>query len=70
MLLSEWKTLENIKTLPELARRLGGDNTTNPAKLVHNWLNGKVKPSGKNMEKIIRATHGKVQPNDFYSQQN
>ena len=68
MLLLEWQTLEKIPSLPKLAERLGVADTTNPARLVHNWIKGRSIPTGKNMNKIIKATNGKVTPNDFYSQ--
>ena len=67
MTLNEWKRLENIPSLMELARRLGVEDRINPAKLVHNWINKKSIPSQKNMKKIVKATEGKVLPNDFYS---
>ena len=68
MTLSEWSTLNNIKSLPQLAKKLQVSDTTNPARLVQNWLTGRYKPSPINMQKILKATNGKVTPNDFYPQ--
>ena len=68
MLLQEWQILEKIPSLPKLAERLGVADTTTPARLVHNWIKGRAIPSSKNMNKIMKATNGKVSPNDFYTQ--
>ena len=68
MTLKEWQILEQIQTLGELAKRLRVSNTTNPAMLVHKWIKGKSFPSKKNLEKIVKATKGKVTPTDFLTQ--
>ena len=68
MTLREYKTLENIKTLGELAKRLRVGGGINPAKLVHNWITGKYSPNKKNLHTIMKATNGKVTPNDFLTQ--
>jgi hypothetical protein len=68
MTLNDWKSLENIQSLPELAERLQVANRINPAKLVHNWLTGKAIPNRENMKLIKQATDGKVTANDFFTQ--
>ena len=68
MTLKEWQILEQIQTLGELAKRLRVSNTTNPAMLVHKWLKGKAFPRKGNLERIVKATKGKVTPNDFLTQ--
>ena len=68
MTLHEWQILEQIQTLGELAKRLMVADTTNPSMLVHKWIKGKSFPSKKNLEKIMKATKGKVTPNDFLTQ--
>ena len=65
MTLKEWKILENIQTLKDLAKRLNVLGSTNPSKLVHNWIEGKTFPSKKHLNLILAATKGKVTPNDF-----
>tara|TARA_B100000989_G_C19484346_1_gene446692 strand:+ start:961 stop:1167 length:207 start_codon:yes stop_codon:yes gene_type:complete len=67
MTLNDWSKENNIKTLHNLAVKLGVDDTTNPARLVHTWLKGISIPSKNNMKKIMDATNGQVTPNDFYS---
>jgi len=66
MTLEEFKIIKGIKTYSELFEKLGIKDTSNPSKLVHNWIKGKSIPSQKNMEQIIQATSGKVTPNDFF----
>ena len=68
MTLKEWQILEQIQTLGELAKRLRVADTTNPAMLVHKWLKGKAFPRKENLERIVKATRGKVTPNDFLTQ--
>ena len=68
MKLNDWKIHENIKSLPDLAKRLGVAERINPARLVHNWLTGRAIPNKKHMQIIMKATNGRVTPIDFYSQ--
>lgn len=67
MKLLDWQKRENIKTLIELAEKLGVTDTSNPSRLVHRWLNGESIPRKKQLEKIKEATNGQVTPNDFFS---
>ena len=65
MTLNEWKTLENIQTLSELAKRLKVAESSNPARLVQRWLNGSSMPRNHHLSLIFKATNGKVTANDF-----
>ncbi|MAG25099.1 hypothetical protein CMI47_05915 [Candidatus Pacearchaeota archaeon] len=68
MTLQEWKILQNIKSLGELAKKLKVADTTNPARLVHRWIKGEAFPTQKNLALIFKATNGKVTPTDFLTQ--
>lgn len=35
---------------------------------VHRWLNGEAIPRANSMARIVLATGGQVQPNDFYAE--
>jgi len=65
MNLREYKIINNIKTLKDLAKFLEISGS-NPEKLLHNWIFHKAIPSPKYMKIIFEKTNGKVMPNDFY----
>ncbi len=54
---------ENELTLREFAKQTGAAN----ASVVAKWVTGGRVPRSKFMEAIVRATGGKVQPNDFFA---
>tara|TARA_R100000231_G_C5330055_1_gene166143 strand:- start:5535 stop:5741 length:207 start_codon:yes stop_codon:yes gene_type:complete len=67
MTLNDWVKTQELKSLNKIAAKLQVDDTTNPARLVQRWLQGKSIPSPKNMTKIWKNTDGQVTPNDFYT---
>tara|TARA_Y100001970_G_scaffold103753_1_gene130080 strand:+ start:1413 stop:1658 length:246 start_codon:yes stop_codon:yes gene_type:complete len=67
MTLQEWKTLKNIKTLGELANKIGVNKSKNPARLVQRWLDGTSYPRKRHLDMIFKATNGKVTANDFFT---
>ena len=56
---------ENDLTLSAFAEAVGLDVST-----IHRAATGKVIPTRENMDAIVKATGGAVQPNDFYSSEN
>lgn len=65
MTLQEFKIIENIETLTELAKRLKVSDHSNPSRLVQRWINGTSFPNQKHLLIIYSATNGKVTPTDF-----
>ncbi len=62
MKLSDYLKEQDL-TLSAFAEAVGLDVST-----VHRAATGKVIPSRENMNAIVKATGGAVQPNDFYSE--
>lgn len=63
MKLEQYRRDRNL-SYAKLATHLGLQGI-NPGRLVHRWCKGST-PSSTNMKKIVTATEGSVQPNDFF----
>lgn len=61
MKLAQYLKAESI-TLEKFAAEVGAGNTAT----VQKWATGKRVPRPQFMTAILRATGGKVQPNDFF----